>query len=852
MRSIMTKLPLGALLVGALSVVFTMTATAAGPPAALPGVERVVHADATTARACPSAGLRPARGVALSSYRAPMSGFVSVRLVGAGDWDLSVADAASRRRLGSSQGFGGREIVQTWVAAGQRLTVLACRRSAAARSARVSVGLLDVAPPAATGTPSLVRVSARPRQLETLESLGFDVTHERGLGWADVVVVGAGELAELERLGLEAQTRIADLPAHERRSRAADARYAARAANGSPLPSGRTTYRSYDEIQGELKQLVADHPDRVRPVVIGRSHQGRELSGIEIADGVRRSGDGRPVHLVLATHHAREWPSAEVAMEYATLLANARRGDTRLARLLGGVRTVVVPLVNPDAFIATKNAEPIDPYDNTRTPETDNQDNPLHLAEVVAPPGGILSYRRKNCAGDLPSPDVPCELQWGIDPNRNYGQHWGGAGSSPDVTSQAYHGPGPFSEPETQAVRDWTRTHQVTSLMTLHNVAALVLRPPGAQEQGLAPDEPRLKQFGDAMAAAAGYTSQYGFQLYDTTGTTEDYTYAAQGGYGYTIEIGPPDGTFHMPYEIGVVKQWTGEGGHGAQPGKGLREAMLIGGEAAASPVDHAILTGRAPRGAKLRLRRDFHTETSEYCRRGLDPLVISGMLGGALCAPGQEGGPDQVPDFVDSALSVPRVGRYTWHTNPSTRPFVGGGAKRFVVDEQASKVERFEGRAGDTSGGSSKDHPFALDGTDGLVKIALTWPVRAEDYDLEVFRCEGACDGAPDRPQDDPADTQVASSGNPPGVDEELSLDKQTATAGSYYVRVVSFLAATSQYEGSIAHFAGRTETTPGHPEAYTMTCTRGRLRGSRNLFAARGQRVTASFDRRCRPVRR
>ena len=39
---------------------------------------------------------------------------------------------------------------------------------------------------------------------------------------------------------------------------------------------------------------------------------------------------------------------------------------------------------------------------------------------------------------------------------------------------------------------------------------------------GLAPDEPRLKKLGDAMAAATGYTSQYGWELYDTSGMPAD------------------------------------------------------------------------------------------------------------------------------------------------------------------------------------------------------------------------------------------------------------------------------------------------------------------------------------------
>ena len=163
----------------------------------------------------------------------------------------------------------------------------------------------------------------------------------------------------------------------------------------------------------------------------------------------------------------------------------------------------MVPIVNVDGFTSSRGA--LDPADTSGDPA-----DVLNLVEAVAPPGGSFAYRRKNCDGEIAGPDsLPCELAWGVDNNRNYGNLWGGPGSSSDVTSQSYHGPGPRSEPETQAVWNFARTHQVTFLMTLHTVAALVLRPPGLHDAGLAPDEARMKELGDAMGKAAGYTSQY-------------------------------------------------------------------------------------------------------------------------------------------------------------------------------------------------------------------------------------------------------------------------------------------------------------------------------------------------------
>ncbi|MDX6718510.1 MAG: carboxypeptidase [Solirubrobacteraceae bacterium] len=594
-----------------------------------------------------------------TSYRAPLTGYLDVRLRGSGDWDLRLRDAAGTT-LAASRGFGGREVAQAWVRGGQRITARGCRGRGAGSSARTTFGLATVAlPKLPLGPAQLLRVSGSEKQLRALESAGLDVTHAAGVGWADVIVDGAVQLATVVASGLRYSVRIADLSKSYADARSADRRYAIRVgADGTALPTGRTTYRTYDDVQNELKALVDQNAGLVRKVVFGTSYQGREISGVEIARDVS-ADDGRPVFFLMALHHAREWPSMEAAMEFAHLLVQ-QQGDARIADLLARERIVILPMVNPDGFISSRGA--FDPGDTLA-----KQDPNVTLAESIAPPGGLFAYRRKNCDGEL-TPSLPCELAWGVDPNRNYGYGWGGPGSSSDVTSQSYHGPGPRSEPEVKAVWNYVRTHEVTTLLTLHNVAALVLRPPGASTAGLAPDEARMKALGDRMGAAAGYTSEYGFQLYDTTGTTEDDSYAATGGYGYTIEMGPPGGNFHMPYQTGVVDEWTGENAH-AQNHGGLREALLVAAGAAADAADHAILRGYAPAGRILRLRKHFETRTSAFCAKGVEPPVDIGLP--RICLTGEKAALT-LQDDLDATTTVPAAGTYDWHIGQSTRPFVG------------------------------------------------------------------------------------------------------------------------------------------------------------------------------------
>ena len=810
-------------------------AQAASAPAALPTLTRTLSAAAAVPQSClgeTSAG----RGVAVSKYVAPIAGYVTARLTAAsGDWDLVAVDHASGRRLGASQAFGSHELLQTWTTAGQAVDFVGCRRAGGARTAKLSVDLLDLAIPKGTpDTVSVVRVKGAAAQLVKLDALGLDVTESRGAGWADVLVSGAAQRRILQASGLASTTRVTDLDAATAKSRAADARYATKVGvAGSPLPSGRTTYRTPDEIQAEMKDLVAKHPDLVRPVTIGTSFQGRPIQGVEIGDDVK-GDDGRPTFFLMGAHHAREWPSAEIALEYALMLVSDR-DDPRIAALLKSSRTTVVPVVNVDGFQSTHDASAIDPND------TLGGDPNVELVEAVAPPGGILAYRRKNCDGAIPSGDVPCYLQWGVDNNRNYGNLWGGAGASPDPTSQSYKGTGPRSEPETQAVWNYARTHQVTDLISLHTIAGLVLRPPGLHDGGKAPDEDALKSLGDAMGAATGYASQYSFQLYDTAGTTEDDTYAATGGYGYTIEIGPSDGLFHMAYQTGVVDQWLyGQNQVGSTAG-GMREALLLAGEAAASTKDHAIIRGSAPAGAVLRLKKAFDTETSPFCTIGIDPAV--NVLGEPVCA---KQAAQTIKDTVDTTTTVPASGTFEWHVNQSTRPFVGGGAFTQKLADTPSRQDTFTGgglAAGETPGVEAPDaipgthftdNAFTITPEDkaDAVQIDVSWPVPADDYDIAVYR-----KGADGKLSAEP----VASSGNAPGTPEAITLTGDQAAPGDYVLRVTNYAAVVGGWTATVGRYAMTVTTTTGHAEAYTLTCeTGGATSAPREVFIARGQALT------------
>src|SRR3712207_627697 len=122
-------------------------------------------------------------------------------------------------------------------------------------------------------------------------------------------------------------------------------------------------------------------------------------------------------------------------------------------------------------------------------------------------------------------------------------------------------------------------------------------------------DEPLMRGLGEEMADKNGYANIRGWQLYDTTGTTEDWSYWVTAGLGYTFEIGPTD--FHPAFADGVIAEYLGrEPAAGAGKG-GNREAYLTMLESTANANHHSTITGQAPPGWTLRLRKEFQTPTS-------------------------------------------------------------------------------------------------------------------------------------------------------------------------------------------------------------------------------------------------
>jgi len=623
----------------------------------------------------------------------------------------------------------------------------------------------------------LVRVNV-PTQTDRdrLTNLGLDLTEHGGPAYVEAVLHTADEATRLAGAGFTWTVTIPDLGLREKQNNELNAAYA-QATAVSPLPSGRDTYRTLGDYEDGLRALAAANPATVRLFSLSRrSLEGREILGVEISDNVAATGDGKPVFLMMGLHHAREWPSGEHSLEFAIdLVKGYVAGNARITDLLKRTRVLVIPVVNPDGFEQSRKWG-----DLVDIREIDDGGQ----VTIIGNPGN--AYKRKNCRvvdGQDSTPPGACEISspggygTGVDLNRNYGGLWGGPGAADIFADPTYRGAGPFSEPETQAVRELISARHVTTLITNHTFSNLVLRPPGIRSAGETVDETALKDLGARMSAQNGYRNIHGWQLYDTTGTTEDWSYNATGGFGYTFEIGPNE--FHPPFSQ-VVDEYVGAG---IYSGKGNREAFLIALENAADTRGHALLSGKAPAGAVLRLTKTFQTKTSTG---------------------------DPINDRLESTLVVPGGDRFTWHVNPSTRPEVMEHRVRILAQEP-SRRETTTKTAVVWRPGDHVDIPFTLTETNaGALKVNLDWPTP-DDLDLYIYYV-----------QPDGSLLEVGSSGGFLLVKEEALVE--LPEPGNYILRAENFASVTTTFTMTAGVYAnvGEDAFGGGIVESYTLTCER------------------------------
>ncbi|KAI6207759.1 ShKT domain-containing protein [Aphelenchoides besseyi] len=144
----------------------------------------------------------------------------------------------------------------------------------------------------------------------------------------------------------------------------------------------------------------------------------------------------------------------------------------------------------------------------------------------------------------------------GVDLNRNFDFHFRESGSSDDPCSEIYQGSGPFSEPETQAVRDAVLSSRyrgrIDGFVTLHTYSQIWIHPYGHKKDSYPGDVQELYNVG--KKATNALSKLYGTKY--VVGSGADTLYPASGGsedwakqtvsikYVYLLELRPDEKNF--------------------------------------------------------------------------------------------------------------------------------------------------------------------------------------------------------------------------------------------------------------------------------------------------------------------
>jgi Zinc carboxypeptidase/Immune inhibitor A peptidase M6 len=276
--------------------------------------------------------------------------------------------------------------------------------------------------------------------------------------------------------------------------------------------AGYTVWRSWDEpggIRDDLHAVAAANPQLVKLEVLGHTYGGRELLALKVTQSANDVADGtRPAVLYSATQHAREWISTEVDRRLLHYYVDKwRANDKTIKRLLKDTELWFVVVANPDGYQYT--------FDNVRLWRKNLRDN--------------------NGDGQISGVD-------GVDPNRNFNEHWNydNEGSSTLTSSDTYRGPAPASEPETKAMQGLLDRIKPKLQSNFHSFGPYILYPQGWQVGTPDADNPIYTALGgtDAHPAIAGFDPGISSdELYVTNGETTDYADKHDSTISFTPEL---------------------------------------------------------------------------------------------------------------------------------------------------------------------------------------------------------------------------------------------------------------------------------------------------------------------------
>ncbi len=290
-------------------------------------------------------------------------------------------------------------------------------------------------------------------------------------------------------------------------------------------------YHNYTELTEKLVLLNSTFPEIVDVFSIGKTWHNNDVWCVKLTNETVTSS--KTEYYIVAEHHAREIISVENALYFIDKIVY----DSIFGLyedLLSSRELYIIPMLNPDSISILhwfpeqrKNLHPID--DDGDGLLDDELERTYYWNSVA----NTSEIRELDLDGDGSTAE---DLPGGVDLNRNYGTNWEGTWSSTVKKDETYRGAYPFSEKETQIMRDFMREHAFNFAISLHSGVKAILTP--WAHNGTLPlaDEDEFNALLVDLQDILHWPLWNESAGYNANGAWEDYCYAAHDIICFTLE----------------------------------------------------------------------------------------------------------------------------------------------------------------------------------------------------------------------------------------------------------------------------------------------------------------------------
>ncbi|HNY02580.1 MAG TPA: M14 family metallopeptidase, partial [Bacteroidales bacterium] len=371
-----------------------------------------------------------------------------------------------------------------------------------------------------------VRIHATPEQCKRLAAAGLaveDGSHNQDGTWT--TVLSQRELEILTKEGIRAEVLHPDYPRfisdRNREESGWIERFNHRGTEKStlagnyPVPAhfrmgSMGGYLTLDEVASQLDSMRLLYPGLISvKASAGNAStiEGRPIWYVMISNSPNQVTE-KPAILYNALIHAREPMGMQQLIFFMWSLLENYESSAEVKYLVDNLQLFFIPVMNPDGY-------------------------QYNCASYPFGGGQWRKNRRDNGGGEF-----------GVDLNRNFGYKWGydNTGSSPDPSQETYRGTGPFSEPETQGIRDFCILNHFSVIQNYHTYSDYNLWP-WCYITADTPDSTLQTTFSRFITRQNGYLAGHpGEILYNTNGDALDWQYGEQSAkpksFSFTSEIG--------------------------------------------------------------------------------------------------------------------------------------------------------------------------------------------------------------------------------------------------------------------------------------------------------------------------